>query len=182
MRVRNPRCGVSDFEALHAALHSQPKRLIFYAFDLLYLDAKDLLDRPLVERRAKLLELVRRDQEGPIQFSEEFIGDAAAFFRACAAHELEGIVSKLATSRYLSGRSKTWLKTKCFTKRAYAARHRPRPQNRSPACAPWQVRTWAAYLCRTSFHCSTRRTARGLRGQGRQTETRASSVFMAEES
>jgi ATP-dependent DNA ligase len=29
-------------------------------------------------------------------------------------HELEGIVSKLATSRYRSGRSKTWLKTKCF--------------------------------------------------------------------
>src|SRR5215470_6960001 len=34
---------------------------------------------------------------------------------ACAAHELEGIVSKLASSRYRSGRSKTWLKTKCFT-------------------------------------------------------------------
>ena len=30
-------------------------------------------------------------------------------------HELEGIVSKLATTRYRSGRSKTWLKTKCFT-------------------------------------------------------------------
>ena len=51
-----------------------------------------------------------------IQFSEKFIGDVAAFFNACAAHELEGIVSKLATPRYRSGRSKTWLKTKCFTK------------------------------------------------------------------
>jgi len=74
--------GVSDFEALQVTLRSQPSRLIFYAFDL--------FDRPLVERRAKLLELVRHDQESPIQFSEEFIGDAAAFFRACAAHELEG--------------------------------------------------------------------------------------------
>jgi bifunctional non-homologous end joining protein LigD len=107
--------GVSDFEALQAALHSQPTRLIFYAFDLLHLDGKNLLDRSLVERRAKLLELVRHNQESAIQFSEEFIGDAAAFFRACAAHELEGIVSKLANSRYRSGRSKTWLKTKCFT-------------------------------------------------------------------
>ena len=78
------------FEALQVALRSRPSRLIFYAFDLLHLDGKDLLDRPLVERRAKLLELVRHDQESPIQFSEEFIGDAAAFFRACAAHELEG--------------------------------------------------------------------------------------------
>ena len=70
------------FEALQVALRSRPSRLIFYAFDL--------FDRPLVERRAKLLELVRHDQESPIQFSEEFIGDAAAFFRACSAHELEG--------------------------------------------------------------------------------------------
>ena len=82
--------GVSDVEALQVALRSRPSRSIFYAFDLLHLDGKDLLDRPLVERRAKLLELVRHDQESPIQFSEEFIGDAAAFFRACAAHELEG--------------------------------------------------------------------------------------------
>src|SRR5262249_14072835 len=69
----------------------------------------------LVERRAKLQTLLRCDPESPIQFSEEFIGDASAFFGACAAHELERIVSKLATSRYRSGRSKTWLKTKCFT-------------------------------------------------------------------
>ena len=47
-------------------------------------------------------------------FSEEFTGDAAAFFQACADHQLEGIVSKLASSKYRSGRSKTWLKCKCF--------------------------------------------------------------------
>ena len=34
------------------------------------------------------------------------MGDAAAFFPACAAHELEGIVSKLGTSRYRSGRAR----------------------------------------------------------------------------
>jgi bifunctional non-homologous end joining protein LigD len=41
--------GISDFEALQAALRSRPAHLIFYAFDLLHLDGKDLLDRPLVE-------------------------------------------------------------------------------------------------------------------------------------
>jgi bifunctional non-homologous end joining protein LigD len=51
--------------------------------------------------------------------------DAAAFFRACADHQLEGIVSKLASSKYRSGRSKTWLKTKCFTWKLFAYhRHR----------------------------------------------------------
>jgi len=89
--------GVSDFEALQTALRSQPTRLIFYAFDLIHLDGKDLRESPLVERRAKLQTLLRTDLESPLQFSEEFIGDAAAFFRACAAQELEGIVSKLAT-------------------------------------------------------------------------------------
>jgi bifunctional non-homologous end joining protein LigD len=74
-----------------------------------------LRDHLLVERRAKLQTLLRSDPESPIQFSEELIGDASAFFGACAAHELQRIVSKLATSRYRSGRSKTWLKTKCFT-------------------------------------------------------------------
>jgi ATP-dependent DNA ligase len=54
-----------------------------------------------------------------IQFSEEFTVDAAAFFQACADHQLEGIVSKLASSKYRSGRSKTWLKTKCFTESAF---------------------------------------------------------------
>jgi bifunctional non-homologous end joining protein LigD len=52
-------------------------------------------------------------------FSEEFTGDASAFFRACADHQLEGIVSKLASSKYRSGRSKTWLKTKCFTESSF---------------------------------------------------------------
>jgi DNA ligase D-like protein (predicted ligase) len=107
--------GVSDFEALQLALLTKTTHLIFYAFDLLHLDGKDLTEKPLLERRAKLKRLVERDSDSRIQFSEEFIGDAAAFFRACAANELEGIVSKLATSRYRSGRSKTWLKTKCFT-------------------------------------------------------------------
>src|SRR5262249_29345357 len=40
--------GVSDFEALQAALRSQPAQLIFYAFDLLHLDGKDLREKPLI--------------------------------------------------------------------------------------------------------------------------------------
>ena len=91
--------------------------LIFCAFDLLHLNGKDLRDQPLLERRAKLKELV--PSEYPFLFSEEFTGDAVAFFKACADHQPEGIVSKLATSKYRSGRSKTWLKTKCFTEGSF---------------------------------------------------------------
>jgi bifunctional non-homologous end joining protein LigD len=114
--VQNER-GVSDFEALKSAIRCTPQRLVFCAFDLLHLNGKDLRDHPLLERRAKLKELV--PSEPPFLFSEEFTGDAAAFFQACADHQLEGIVSKLASSKYRSGRSKTWLKTKCFTEGSF---------------------------------------------------------------
>jgi ATP-dependent DNA ligase len=69
----------------------------------------------LLKRRETLKELLPPDDTRRIQFSEEFDGDAVAFFQACAERQLEGIVSKLASARYRSGRSKTWLKTKCFT-------------------------------------------------------------------
>jgi ATP-dependent DNA ligase len=109
--------GVSDFDALKSAIRWRPQSLIFCAFDLLHLNGKDLRERPLLERRAKLKDLV--PSEYPFLFREEFTGDAEAFFQACADHQLEGIVSKLASSRYRSGRSKTWLKTKCFTESTF---------------------------------------------------------------
>src|SRR5262245_8379427 len=60
-------------------LRSQPAQLIFYAFDLLHLDGKDLREKPLIERRTKLKRLIEQDPDNRIQFSEEFIGVAAAF-------------------------------------------------------------------------------------------------------
>lgn len=49
---------------------------------------------------------------GAIRYSEHFEGDGAAFFAAAVKHGLEGIVSKRAASRYRSGPSKAWIKTK----------------------------------------------------------------------
>jgi DNA ligase D-like protein (predicted ligase) len=105
--------GASDFNAIGRALKAEPSRLCFVAFDLLHLDGRDLRSKPLVERRAKLAELVR-DKPGKIQFSESFEGDAAMIFRVVDAMGLEGMVSKRADSRYRSGSSKSWLKAKCF--------------------------------------------------------------------
>jgi bifunctional non-homologous end joining protein LigD len=96
--------GASDFEALQLALRFWPSRLIFYAFDLLHLNGKDLRERPLVERRQKLKALLAKDAASPLQYSEEFVGDAAALFKACAKHALKGIVSKRRSAPYRSGR------------------------------------------------------------------------------
>jgi bifunctional non-homologous end joining protein LigD len=74
---------------------------IFYAFDLFHLDGSDLRERPLTQRRTKLKELLGDNASSALQFSEDFVGDGAAFFRACAEHRLEGIASNLASSRAL---------------------------------------------------------------------------------
>jgi bifunctional non-homologous end joining protein LigD len=66
-----------------------------------------------------LQHLLGGDAESSIQFSEEFTGDGAAFFKACADSELEGMVSKHAAAPYRSGRTKTWLKCKCFTESTF---------------------------------------------------------------
>ena len=111
--------GASDFEALSSAMRRQPNRIILYAFDLLHLDGKDLRQRTSVRASGWLEHLVLCDADSRIQFSEEFHGDGNAFFTACADTGLEGIVSKHAMASYRSGRSKTWLKTKCFTKSTF---------------------------------------------------------------
>jgi bifunctional non-homologous end joining protein LigD len=109
--------GASDFEALSAAVWSPcSDNIILCTFDLMHLDGKDLRQQSLSVRRLILKELV---EESRIQFSDEFVGDAALFFKACADHGLEGIVSKQARAPYRSGRSKTWLKTKCFTESVF---------------------------------------------------------------
>ena len=69
--------------------------------------------RKLIERRNRLWELIK-PAEGKIQFSHHIETEGRAFFQAVDAMELEGIVSKKANSRYFSGPSKAWLKTKCF--------------------------------------------------------------------
>jgi bifunctional non-homologous end joining protein LigD len=107
--------GASDFDALNTAMHWRPESIILYAFDLMQLDGIDFRERALSDRRAILRALLRNDHESRIQFSEEFVGDGAALFKACADRGLEGIVSKYRLAPYRSGRTKTWLKTKCFT-------------------------------------------------------------------
>jgi len=111
--------GASDFESLQSAIRVQPYSIILYAFDVLHLDDKDLRQETLSERRALLKQLVGDDADSRIQFSEEFDGDGAALFKACAERALEGIVSKHALAPYRSGCSRTWLKTKCFTQSTF---------------------------------------------------------------
>src|SRR4029434_7009218 len=79
---------------------------------LLHLDGQDLRRTPLIERRAALRKLIEPDPRSPIHFSDHVDCDGAKFFKAAAELGLEGIVSKRVGSRYRSGPSRSWLKTK----------------------------------------------------------------------
>jgi bifunctional non-homologous end joining protein LigD len=107
--------GVSDFNAFRKWRRRDPARLVFMAFDLLYLDGEDLRPRPLEERRARLQALLAAGRGRQIAFSEALEGDGAKVFAAAESLELEGIVSKKLGSRYRSGDTSDWRKTKVTT-------------------------------------------------------------------
>ena len=110
--VRNEN-GASDFAALRDAIDDgTPHQLTMLAFDLLFLDGKDLRDCPIEQRQAKLRWLIRPDPGSPLQFIDQFDGDGIAFFQKACMLGLEGIVSKRVLSPYRSGPSKFWLTTR----------------------------------------------------------------------
>jgi DNA ligase D-like protein (predicted ligase) len=111
--------GASDFDSLNSAMRWRPESIVLYAFDLMHLDGADLRGETLSLRRSVLKVLVGNDDESRIQFSEAFVGEGADLFKACAEHGLEGIISKQGLAPYRSGRSRTWLKTKCFTESTF---------------------------------------------------------------
>ncbi|MDX0251134.1 ATP-dependent DNA ligase [Sinorhizobium meliloti] len=109
--------GRSDFGMLQRALGRLPSAIeagaiVFYAFDLLYLDGRDLRRLPQRERR-RLLEPLVAGREGAIRLSEEVQADGDEFFRVACAHGLEGIIAKHVEKPYRSGRGDSWQKITC---------------------------------------------------------------------
>src|SRR3954454_23827906 len=85
--------------------------VVYYVFDLLYLDGQLLIDVPL-EQRKHLLRTVLRDHPS-VRFGAHIEAYGKAFFDIVGQRGLEGMIAKLRTSRYEPGhRSKAWLKVK----------------------------------------------------------------------
>jgi bifunctional non-homologous end joining protein LigD len=106
--------GVSSFSELQAALKAKDTdRFIYYVFDLLHCDGRDLTGLPLIERKAELKDLVGKAGRGPIAYSDHFEESGAVVLRHACQMSLEGIVSKRRDAPYRSGRSDAFLKIKC---------------------------------------------------------------------
>jgi bifunctional non-homologous end joining protein LigD len=111
--------GIPDFGLLHADLAaSRGDRLLYYAFDLLYLDGLDLRGARLAERKRVLAELLAGTSER-ILYAEHLEGDGAEIQERACAMGLEGIVSKQQDAPYRSGRVESWIKVKCGKRDAF---------------------------------------------------------------
>ena len=105
--------GIPDFGLLHTDLAAGRKdRLLYYAFDLLYVDGIDLRGAPLAERKRLLAQLLA-DASERILYTEHLEGDGVEIYRRACAMGLEGIVSKQQDAPYRSGRTESWIKVKC---------------------------------------------------------------------
>ncbi|WP_366512625.1 ATP-dependent DNA ligase [Mesorhizobium sp.] len=105
--------GLPDFAALQKAVYSDPYAMYLGVFDILHLDGRDLRDIGCKARREILYDITNPNSR--IQFSGAIPGDPKAIFYLADRAGLEGIVSKRADSKYRSGPTTNWLKTKSFT-------------------------------------------------------------------
>ena len=107
--------GVSNFADLQAAFQEGRQRFItYFAFDLLHLDGHNLRGLPLLERKQILSNLLgATTKNSPLRLSEDLKADGNEVFKKACALGAEGIVSKLGSAKYTSGRSGAWLKRKC---------------------------------------------------------------------
>ena len=109
--------GISRFGALQEALAAgRTERLVYYAFDLVYLDGYDLSGVGLAKRKALLARLLEGHAGGhaALQLSDHVEGEGQALYDRAAELGLEGIVSKRADARYVAGRSQSWIKAKAL--------------------------------------------------------------------
>ncbi len=84
--------------------------VLYYAFDLIYLDGYDWRRMPLEERKNKLKTLLVLDDV--VRYSDHYEKQGKALFEIAREKKLEGILAKRRASCYEERRSREWLKIK----------------------------------------------------------------------
>lgn len=85
----------------------------FCAFDLLWLNGRDLRELPLIERKRSLRKLIPPDCDG-VLYLDHIEGEGERLFELVCEHDLEGIVAKHRQSRYAAetNSNPAWVKIK----------------------------------------------------------------------
>lgn len=103
--------GLPQFQLIQNYLKTGQGTLVYYVFDILYLNGIDLRSRPLLERKRILSNFIPESKI--IKYSDYIIEKGIVFFKEAADAGLEGIIAKKADSKYYSNkRSQSWLKVK----------------------------------------------------------------------
>jgi len=107
--------GITDFKSLQENIDTPDPAIRYFAFDLLFLDGKDLRKETLVKRKERLRALMAaKGVSDYLIYSDHVLGSGQEFFDKASAAQLEGIMSKRADAPYRSGRGKDWRKIKCI--------------------------------------------------------------------
>lgn len=103
--------GVAHFGSLQNWRSEADGELIYYVFDLLWLNGYSLKELPLTERKEILKSILPANDS--IRLSDTFNTNAVEFLEAAGKLGMEGIIAKKAESVYTEGdRTMSWLKIK----------------------------------------------------------------------
>jgi len=104
--------GISNFGSLQNWRSEADGELVFYVFDILWYEGKNLMELPLYRRQAILNEVLPTNDDR-IRLGKVFKASGVDFFDAAERMGLEGIIAKKTDSTYSTNyRSKEWLKIK----------------------------------------------------------------------
>ncbi|MEO8589961.1 MAG: DNA ligase D [Flavobacteriales bacterium] len=103
--------GRPDFQLLQHASQEPSTHLVYYVFDLLELNGRDLSAMPLIERK-KVLRKELKDGTH-VRYCDHVEARGIDFFNVAVKQDLEGIIGKRKDSTYARGvRGKNWVKIK----------------------------------------------------------------------
>jgi bifunctional non-homologous end joining protein LigD len=106
--------GVPDFQALQNAFEAgRSGNILYYLFDMPYLNGVDLREVPVEERRAALATVLNASKDPLLRFSDAFGEDPQALLNSACQMRMEGLIGKRLGSPYVSRRSSDWIKLKC---------------------------------------------------------------------
>ncbi|HVT29526.1 MAG TPA: non-homologous end-joining DNA ligase, partial [Lacipirellulaceae bacterium] len=110
--------GISNFQQLQNLMkRGDKKNLVYYVFDVPYLDGYDLTDAQLIDRKEMLARLIldaNPRNDGTVRYSDHIQGEGQKVLQQACRSAMEGIVAKRAGSSYHQYRSSDWLKIKCL--------------------------------------------------------------------
>jgi len=124
--------GITSFNIVQLASDSgNAAALVFFLFDLLYLDGEDLRPRPVIERKERLRTLLA-DATPCLHYSDHVVGQGPEFYDKACAMFVEGIVSKRTDAPYTPGNRGLWRKVKCLNRAEFVVVGWSEPEGRRP--------------------------------------------------